>query len=654
MINKMGKLQKISIAMFAAIATLVIIISAVSAQYGGGGGGAALPDLIVSELTIGPSGSDMPGQYAGGTAVISNIGSADTNTAVGYYVHRIDSSGDIVISKAVATMNLKAGESLKIAIGGQIFFDSTKFKLVLDPNNLISESNEYNNEKSVDYAATTTSVSSGGGGTPILVDDRNLIPSQLALTLYVRDALTQNPIQNAEVILLKKEARRCEEIALPAIEPPTGCKWVYDYNEEGCLIGRHTVCEARAVATGAQVAPPTAVASGGAGGGVAIRTVEGITIAKDVTLGTLVSREVTDSEGKVTFDVQTGIYAAKISAARYYSTTIENIEIKEVEALREITKVVYLKPIEKEVKIPEPIIEPLRPPPFPDERETVTAELNIKRGWNLVSLPGIFESTKSTCRKDPYGFVYLKEKGEFITIQEAERLMGEKEMQAYLSENAFWIYGFESCRITFELTEYQTFNAIELVEGWNLVPVTVDMKGLSLNDIKASCELKSAYRWEEGAQKWQKINFEKSFSTDDLHKGVLVKTGNSCVLGGAKIVPPEFPEEDDKKEGREFINGKGFEEETEKKVEGRVGTERAKEIVIERFHKQWYQVADGCGKFNERTGRIEPESITFLDSGEFYEGKMGYRCGFGIEEPELTWSEVTVTYSGEITEWPWR
>lgn len=113
-----------------------------------------------------------------------------------------------------------------------------------------------------------------------------------------------------------------------------------------------------------------------------------------------------------------------------------------------------------------------------------------------------------------------------------------------MSKNAFWIYGFESCRITFEITEYQTFNAVDIVQGWNLVPVTVDMKGLSLNDIKDGCTLKSAYRWEEAAQKWQKLNFNKAFSSDDLHKGALVKSENSCVLGGAKIVPPEFPPEE--------------------------------------------------------------------------------------------------------------
>src|SRR3989344_5559105 len=50
MINKMGKLQKISIAMFAAFATLIVIVSAVSAQYGGGGGGSnnQLPVAIVA------------------------------------------------------------------------------------------------------------------------------------------------------------------------------------------------------------------------------------------------------------------------------------------------------------------------------------------------------------------------------------------------------------------------------------------------------------------------------------------------------------------------------------------------------------------------------------------------------------------------------
>jgi hypothetical protein len=249
----------------------------------------------------------------------------------------------------------------------------------------------------------------------------------------------------------------------------------------------------------------------------------------------------TNADGIVSFEVELGkLYSAVITKYDYVSTTVHGIYIEpEIEEGVGIKKVIYLKSLGDEEEEDE--VRPIEPPPFPGDEEQVTATIGLYKGWNLISLPGKYiTGGGTTCSaKEPIAFVYLKDKKKYVSIQEAAEILGSNGLQEYLAENAFWIYSYESCEVSFNVKEYTSFNDINLITGWNLVPITVDMEGLALGDIEGSCEFKSSYLWNAKGQEWGTLDEHDKFSTSDLYMGVLLKASNACTLGGARLTLPE-------------------------------------------------------------------------------------------------------------------
>ena len=186
-------------------------------------------------------------------------------------------------------------------------------------------------------------------------------------------------------------------------------------------------------------------------------------------------------------------------------------------------------------------IETPEPPPFPDT-EKINIELN--KGWNLVSVPGKgIGFIKGTCSEDkkPVAFMYVPDKQRYVSFEETVNSMGNEKLLDYLSTHSFWVYSYDDCNIGFKFNGYSTYSGLAITRGWNLLGVTKDMIGETLNNIKGSCNFEKIYKWDSDAQKW----IEKS--GDDLIQekgnGIIVQTVTDCNLKTNSIQPPPFPGE---------------------------------------------------------------------------------------------------------------
>ncbi|MEM4259903.1 MAG: LamG-like jellyroll fold domain-containing protein [Candidatus Woesearchaeota archaeon] len=177
-------------------------------------------------------------------------------------------------------------------------------------------------------------------------------------------------------------------------------------------------------------------------------------------------------------------------------------------------------------------------------KEIIT--IRFDKGWNLISSSGsnIYKFISSSCdNNDLKGFIYLKNEKKFVTLVEAEKILGNR-FSEYLINNAFWVYSFKECSIKIEVEKYSKYSDLNLESGWNLIPVSQDMIRKTLNTITSNCDIERAYLFNTENQKWERINNDYIFSKEtDLYKGIAIKSKNYCELSGIIIYnPPNFPE----------------------------------------------------------------------------------------------------------------
>ena len=180
-----------------------------------------------------------------------------------------------------------------------------------------------------------------------------------------------------------------------------------------------------------------------------------------------------------------------------------------------------------------------RPPEFPGE----DIKIKLYKGWNLISLPGkLVKFEKIELERKLIGFVYLKEEQKYVTLKDAQEILGDR-FREYLARNAFWVYSYEDIGLKVKIDREISYNDIDLKKGWNLAPITEDMLGGYLSDIKGDCEFEKLYLWDAAGQKWEKIDESYHFSDNLLNYGFLIKAKEDCRLGGAIIAltPPEMP-----------------------------------------------------------------------------------------------------------------
>jgi len=192
---------------------------------------------------------------------------------------------------------------------------------------------------------------------------------------------------------------------------------------------------------------------------------------------------------------------------------------------------VYKKDYAELIIKPEIFIDP---PDFPTEEITI----KLYKGWNLISLPGKlvqFSDNGCTLNRKLLGFVYLKEVQKYVTLQEAQDILGNN-FAEYLAKNAFWIYSYEDCSLRAKVDVKMSYSGINLYTGWNLIPITEDMVGGYLSDIMSECSVEKIYKWNPQIQNWKKITTDYIFLNTETYYGFITKVSNNCVLGGVSIL----------------------------------------------------------------------------------------------------------------------
>ncbi len=180
------------------------------------------------------------------------------------------------------------------------------------------------------------------------------------------------------------------------------------------------------------------------------------------------------------------------------------------------------------------------PPPPPYNK----VKIGINQGWNLIALPGTGDLSSGTCSgiDELYAFVYLRNEGRYVTLEDAAALMGEEGLKEYMRLNSFWVYSFNSCAMEFKMQSATSLSEISLGEGWNFVPITQDMEGRTLGDIGGDCDFSRAYLWNAGGQNWDTLEIGDKFSAGASSKGFIAKVSKDCSFGwGAIIAPPPLP-----------------------------------------------------------------------------------------------------------------
>jgi len=180
------------------------------------------------------------------------------------------------------------------------------------------------------------------------------------------------------------------------------------------------------------------------------------------------------------------------------------------------------------------------PPPFPEEK----IDIELKKGWNLVSVPGKgagFIQGSCSAESKPVAFVYLIDQRKYVSLDEALGIMGREKLLEHISIRSFWIYSPEECKIGFKFETYSTYSGLEINKGWNLIGITKDMVGETLSTIKGTCNFEKIYFWDASSQKW--IERSESDLIEKMGYGMLIKSNSTCILKTNIIQPPSFPEE---------------------------------------------------------------------------------------------------------------
>lgn len=180
-------------------------------------------------------------------------------------------------------------------------------------------------------------------------------------------------------------------------------------------------------------------------------------------------------------------------------------------------------------------IETPQPPPFP---ETEKIDIELRNSWNLISAPGYGYFSSGTCSaaSKPVAFIYLTDQKRYVSFDEALSIMGTDKLKEYLSTHSFWVYSYESCKMTFDIEKYSTYSGLQLDQGWNLLGITKDMVGETMSNIKGTCTFEKLYSWDADSQKW--VTKTENDLIDRMGYGDIVKASSACNLNTNIIQPP--------------------------------------------------------------------------------------------------------------------
>jgi hypothetical protein len=171
----------------------------------------------------------------------------------------------------------------------------------------------------------------------------------------------------------------------------------------------------------------------------------------------------------------------------------------------------------------------------------------VKNGMNIEDIQGYSEIDEKDIL---VGFIFDPENQKYLSLESKEfndfvnRLKSDSKLERSIRASSVWAYIRKGGKMRYYLynpTFMPKLGDIPLYKGWNLIHITPQMVGLSLNEIKGDCNILGLYDWIESEQKWSKgiTDFGFRFKDENVGNTMLIRVKEECTFD--LIVPSALP-----------------------------------------------------------------------------------------------------------------
>jgi len=180
----------------------------------------------------------------------------------------------------------------------------------------------------------------------------------------------------------------------------------------------------------------------------------------------------------------------------------------------------------------------------------VESYVTFDKGWNLITgfiNPSQLSGGDILPENIKAVYILKQPTQEYVRVYpnpENDKLAGIDD--DYYEKTPQWVYSDISGRTEYMFEEpmpIQYWNEHQLYNGWNMISITPEFAGYSLNQLKGTCNILKVYAFEDG----QWANLQNNMDDDRMlgensaqMKGIIIKVSRNCVMGliGGEVSPP--------------------------------------------------------------------------------------------------------------------
>jgi len=193
------------------------------------------------------------------------------------------------------------------------------------------------------------------------------------------------------------------------------------------------------------------------------------------------------------------------------------------------------------------------------DNEAESWSVKLHGGWNLVQgladpsfIIGSSIGKEGAMQSIKAIYVFDAINKEYIQVYPNPEKTKLDSLGPYILQTPFWVYSSKDLGEPSYQTEKLSGNfQITWPAGWNLISISNEMVGKSLNEIKGTCNIEKAYFWtdkEQSEGSWVNIlDSNEKFNKYNPRLGFAVKFTSDCKLGTSTIAggtinpPPAIP-----------------------------------------------------------------------------------------------------------------
>lgn len=157
--------------------------------------------------------------------------------------------------------------------------------------------------------------------------------------------------------------------------------------------------------------------------------------------------------------------------------------------------------------------------------QTTIDNFSLSKGWNLAyglkdpsQIIGEGSNSQGISADEIKNsieliYVYDPSVADYVLLYAKE---GIKETEEYKNFNppeetptsTMWVYSERTYSIKYNSPDYPSLSTRDIIKGWNFIPVSPEMNGNSINDLKGNCFYEEVYTYaeEDGVTQWINLN----------------------------------------------------------------------------------------------------------------------------------------------------